>query len=40
MFDNPFNLGLFVVMVAGISGAIISALLLKFLAKRDKRHSV
>jgi hypothetical protein len=21
MFDNPFNLGLFVVMVAGISGA-------------------
>jgi hypothetical protein len=39
MFDNPINLGLFFVMVAGISGAIVVVLMVKFFERRDRRQA-
>jgi hypothetical protein len=38
MFDDPLALGFLVVTVAGISGAILVALMVKFFERRDRRQ--
>lgn len=38
MFNDSFSLAMIVVMIAGITGAIFSLLLLKFLEKREKQQ--
>jgi hypothetical protein len=39
MFNDPFVLGPFVVMIAGISGAILVTLFVKFFERRDRRQA-
>ncbi|MDZ7290544.1 MAG: hypothetical protein ONB44_02835 [candidate division KSB1 bacterium] len=39
MFDDHLALGFLVVMVAGISSAILLVLMVKFIEKRDKRQA-
>jgi hypothetical protein len=39
MFDNPFNLGLLVVTLYGIGGALVVVLMVKFFERRDRRRA-
>ncbi|MCI0693804.1 hypothetical protein L0337_17580 [candidate division KSB1 bacterium] len=39
MFDDPGVLGFSVVIIAGISGAILVTLFVKFFERRDRRQA-
>lgn len=39
MLNDPIILGLLFVMVAGISGAILVAFMVKFFERRDRRQA-